>query len=130
VALLQYAGLGPEEIPHLEAVFADAGLAQRIDPLAASLADGLLAVEVEPSRDWRIWRDAMEVVTPELLQALSGFAYRACLLPDLAPSLSEAGRRMEERMEEVEPRGEPAIDWTWSDPGPWRELLGESFRTV
>jgi hypothetical protein len=130
VALLRVDGIGPDEVQHLEAVFADPGLPGSINTLSRNLAVGLLCVQVEPCRDWRVWRDAMKAVAPELLHTLSSFGHRACLLPALAPSLTQAGRRMEERMERIVPRDEPKIDWSWSELGGWRDLLGRGFQTA
>ncbi len=129
--LLRIDGIAPEETDHLALFFTDPALPARIDFRAPSPAEGLLLTEVEPGLLWHVWRDALALVQTELLCSLSFFSYRACLYPELSPSLTEAGRRMEARMEEAVPRDVPEVDWQWSNPGPrWSRLLGRRVRRV
>jgi len=112
-----------DETAYIVEIVADPDLPVRINRFASCLAEGLLAVEVEPCPAWRIWRDAMAAVYQEILFTLSNFGYEANLMPEHAPVLSETGEESARRMDHLTPRDNPTIDWNWQDLGSWQALV-------
>ncbi len=122
--LLEAPGLANDESQYLAAVVADEGFASRINRFAASLAEGVLAVEVDPPPAWRRWRAVMGQVRTELLAAVAMFSDQASLLPQFAPPLTGRGRQIERQLDEQPPFNEPAVDLKWRDLDTWSDRLG------
>ena len=130
VPLLQASGLEPEEADYLARIVADPGLPERVNRFASCLAEGLLAVEVEPRPCWLLWRDAMERAGRELLLTVALFSYEASPLPAFAPPMARRAKEAESRLDHQKPRDIPELDLDWADLGRWGELAGpNSVRT-
>jgi len=122
--LLQAGELAVHDFRFVEETLAGDDLPLRLNRFAPSLAEALLAVEVEPCAKWRVWRDAMTALEPELTAALSNFGHEANLMPEHAPLASDD--EFELRMDRLVPRSYPSIDRGWSNLGPWEKLTGSA----
>jgi hypothetical protein len=126
--LLRADEISDEEAAHISEIIADEELPLRLNRFASSLAEGLLASEVEPCREWRLWRDAMAALSRELIVTLSGFGYEANLMPEQSPPVSDSDTDFEERLNSLTPRNDPKADWSWSDMRAWGKLVGPSYQ--
>jgi hypothetical protein len=122
--LLQAEGLTAKDIACVKEALADEDLPRRLNRFAPFLAEALLAADVEPRAEWRVWRDAMASLEPELIAALSNFGYEANLMPEHAPPPSDDA--FEQRMDSLVPRSYPNIDRSWSNLGAWEKLTGNA----
>jgi hypothetical protein len=122
--LMQAAGLSAADRRLVEATLADERLPTRLSRFASCVAEALLAVEIEPRLDWRTWRDAMSLLVPELIVALSSFRFGANLMPDHVPASVDSAAEVLRKMDLVVPRTYPDVDWQWSNLGSWAKLAG------
>jgi len=127
-ALLQTEKITKSEMEYLSHVLEDTDLRDRISPLAPCLAEGILALEIEPNPKWKLWRDTMATIREELIFVLSFFGYEASLMPEYAPPKSEEGEQMARRMNELIPRLDPILDWQWSELGSWQKIVGPNVK--
>jgi hypothetical protein len=128
--LIQSEGMTAEETSYVAAIINDPDLPFRISPLASCVATGLLAVDVEPRHEWRIWRGAMQAIRREMLIALSEFGYEACLMPESSPPEADTSDDFEERMNKQVPRQAPSSDWMWKELRNWEEFINSSVKRV
>lgn len=129
VPLLRAPALADGEADYVAGIIDDPQTARRINPFAASLAEGILAVEVEPPLPWRLWRDAMQSAGRELLFTVALFGYDASPMPDYAPPKGKRGEDMERKLDQQSPRNAPGIDLEWTDLGEWDRFAGpDPFR--
>jgi len=128
--LIQCEGMTAEEISYVATIINDPDLPFRISPLASCVATGLLAVDVEPRQDCRIWRGAMQAIRREMLIALSEFGYEACLMPESSPLEADTSDDFEERMNKQVPRQAPSSDWKWEELSNWQGFINSSVKRV
>jgi len=124
VPLLKAPRLADGEADYLARIIADPETQRRVSRFAPSLAEGLLAVEVEPQPNWQCWRDAMRAVVDELLFTVALFGYEASPMPEYAPAREKRGEEMEQRLNSQTPRNKPELDLQWEDPGEWTGFVG------
>jgi tetratricopeptide (TPR) repeat protein len=130
LALIQCKNMTDEEAAFVAAIINDPNLPFLISPFASCVAAGLLAAEVEPQAQWRLWRDAMIAIRREMLLVLSDFGYEACLMPEHSPPLAESIDDFEERMNHQVPRQAPSVDWAWQEMENWQDFIGAQVKRI
>lgn len=123
--LVQASRLASGESDYVAAVVDDSDLLRRINPFAVSIADGLLAAEVDPRPEWHAWRLLMDEIGRELLFTMAVFSYEASPMPEYAPPRTPDGEEAENRFNQQQPRDTPMVDPSWAELGEWRALIGE-----
>lgn len=122
--LLQSPHFADGEADYVANILADPLIPQRINRFAASLAGGILAMEVEPQPSWHLWRDAMEMCSKELLFTVALFGCEASPMPEFAPAKEKQATEMEERLNLQTPLNAPQLDLQWKDMGKWEMFVG------
>jgi hypothetical protein len=128
ISLLRLSSMTIDDAAYASRVICDPELPSRVNRFASSLADGLLAVQVEPCPDWIRWRDAIASLRPELLSVLALFPNEVTFFPDYAPRLTEAGEQSLIRMNKLIPRDFPKFP-ELASLQPWSNWIGPITET-
>ena len=121
--ILQCETLNKKEIDYVKGIIDDPTFVQKIQPYYSNVAEDILAVEVEPSFEWRNWIRVMKQLKPELIIVLSDFRYKVNLLPEIVPKMSALGYTLEAKLNTLAPRDSPEIDWAWINKGTWEKFI-------
>ena len=109
VPLLQTGKMSDAKSDYIGRIVAEPGLLNRLQPHAQSLAERILATEVEPGPEWMLWRDLMAAVKDELLLTMANFSEASLIPEDILPKTPE-GEAMYRWMDSVPPRGVPVVN--------------------
>lgn len=130
IPLIQSDLMTPGEQSYVASIISAPDLILRINRFAPCVAEGLLAVDIEPRPDWQLWRDAMRTIEKEMLVALSEFGDEACLMPKKSVPVREIADDFEQRLNQQIPRQAPSIDWSWAEPDNWRDFIDADVKRM